>query len=527
MTVIQNGTLIHEAVLAAARRHPDRAALVDSTGGALTYRTLLLRVDGLAQAIRARTGPDQRIAVVSRKTPATVLAMLAVLHAGRSYVPIDPAAPAARRQEILDQAGCTLLLASSAADLDQSAVPGLEVSTVAPAVEPTEGSAAGTPHPGEPVGPDHEAYVLYTSGSTGTPKGVVITHRNALAFIGWAAQAFPLRQGDQVAVHAPLHFDLPVYDLYVGLAGGATLHLVDERTALFPQALHRFLSERAITHLYAVPSALVALLHRSTLVRDGLPALRQLLYAGEEFPPAALANWMAAVPGASVTNLYGPIETNVVTSWAVAAPPAPEQRVPLGRPVGGAVLALLAEDGSASEQAAGEGEIVVAGDCVTPGYLHRPDLTERAMVNLRTESGPDRFYRTGDFARRDEDGLLHLLGRRDGMVKTRGFRVELGDIEAALTAHPDVAEVAVVATADPELTHRLHAVVLPVTHRCTDLITADELAERLVGYCRTRLPGYMVPEQIHVVRDLPRTSTGKIARGQLTDLLAGPAGVSR
>lgn len=493
-------TSISDAVFAAAARNPDAVALADGSPTPVSYRELRDRVTGLAARVQERTTPGHRLAIPSHKSADTVIAMLAALAAGRCYVPVDPASPDVRRDFILSQSGAELM----------------------PGEEPPP-DKTGQPVLPQAADPDGEAYVLYTSGSTGDPKGVVITRRNADAFLSWAKGAFPLRPGDQVAVHAPLHFDLPVYDIYAGLACGATVHLVPERTALFPQALQRFLTERAITHLYAVPSALTALLQRSTLRDDGLPALRQLLYAGEEFRPQPLAALMAAIPQATVSNLYGPIETNVVTSWTLLRPPEETERVPLGRSVDGVIIALLTEEtGTASEKAVGEGEIVIAGNCVTPGYLGRADLTARAMIELRTESGTRRFYRTGDFARRDGDGVLHLLGRRDGLVKTRGYRVELGEIEAAIGSHPDVAEVAVVAEPDPELTHRLHAIVVGTGREPA----AGRLAELLISHCRVRLPGYMVPGQVHLVPDLPRTSTGKIARAQLPELIAADGGRS-
>ncbi|WP_433392211.1 amino acid adenylation domain-containing protein [Micromonospora sp. KLBMP9576] len=510
--------LINDAVAAAARAHPDVPALVDEAGAALTYRDLDRAVAGLTAMLREHTNLGGRVAVTTRKTPATIVAMLAVLSAGRCHVPVDPGAPRERRDFILEQAACELLLADCRTD-DVAGVT-LPVHDLPSAVR----RALSTHTPaGEPVRvcPDDEAYVLYTSGSTGTPKGVVITHRNASAFVRWASVAFPLGPGDQVAVHAPLHFDLPVYDVYVGLAAGATLHPVPERTALFPQALYRFLHERAITHLYAVPSALTALLHRSALRAEGLPALRQLLYAGEEFRAEPLAALMRAVPQARVSNLYGPIETNVVTRWTLTGPPPDGTRVPLGHPIDGVVLALL-HDGEARERGAAEGEIVVAGDCVTPGYLARPDLTERTKIELTTETGRRRFYRTGDFARRDEDGVLHLLGRRDGLVKTRGYRVEIGEIEAAIAAQPGVAEVAVVAEPDPELTNRLHALVVPAREA-----PDDDLAGQVVAECRRRLPHYMVPGTVHLVPTLPYTSTGKVARARLLDLVGTAAGGRR
>jgi amino acid adenylation domain-containing protein len=479
--------LIHRHIWAQAQRTPGAVAVVEDDGRSITYGDLARAAAGLAGQLRERPG---RVAVVSRKRIGTVVAFLACLRAGRAYVPIDPAHPADRRDFVLADAGCETVL-----DLeDIGALQGM------PESDPV------------PVGPDDEAYVLYTSGSTGTPKGVVITHRNAAAFTDWAAAEFPLTAEDRVAVHAPLHFDLPVYDLYAGLRGGAALHLVPERAALFPAALARLLRERRITSVYAVPTALAALARRGGLTTGDLPELRQILFAGEEFRTAALAELMALVPGAAAANLYGPIETNVVTAHRLPGPPDPDSRLPIGRPVTGAVIGLRDTDGHIRFDGEGEGELVVAGGCVTPGYLGRPDLTDAAIVH----SGHLRCYRTGDIARRDADGTLHLLGRADGLVKTRGYRVELGDVEAHLAAHPGVDGVAVVALPDPATTHRLHAAVVPRAGADPETLPAD-----LLRHCRTRLPHYMVPSRVHVLSALPTTSTGKTAKRVLAETLGG------
>ncbi|MFE5501190.1 amino acid adenylation domain-containing protein [Amycolatopsis japonica] len=480
-------TAIHHRFFTRAAEAPHRPALTDGDGVELTYGELAHAAGVLAARIRGTRG---RIAVVSRKRADTVVAFLACLRAGIPYVPVDAALPEERRQFIVEDAACVLVLD----DIDLVALLG------------APGESVAWP---EPASAD-EAYVLYTSGSTGTPKGVVITHGNAAAFVSWAERAFPLDPSDQVAVHAPLHFDLPVYDLYAGLGAGARLHLVPERDALFPQAFGRFLRERRITHLYAVPTALSALVHRTNLHEEGLPHLRRVLFAGEEFRAAPLAELMRALPHTRMANLYGPIETNVVTSHRVEVPPEPDTRIPIGSPVDGVTIGLCTEDGHLSLEGAAEGELVVAGDCVTPGYLNRPELTEAAILH----KGGHRFYRTGDLARRDEDGTLRLLGRNDGLVKTRGYRVELGDIETHLAAHPDVDSVAVVAVPDPALTNALHAAVVP-----RGAVRPESLIPALLRHCRDRLPHYMVPARVHVLDGLPTTGTGKTSKRALIGAL--------
>ena len=507
---------IHLRVRDQARLTPSGAALITEDGPVLSYAELMRQVDLLAARLSWSAAPGTRVALLMRKRPAAVIAMLATLSAGLTYVPLAADWPAARQRLVLADAAPGLILtdpdlAGAATDLGG---PGGWV--LGALGEPLAGAGRGGPV-GDlpvPVTADDLAFILYTSGSTGTPKGVMISHRNAAFFTGWASREFPLGPGDRVAVHAPLHFDLPVYDVYVGLGHGAALCLVPERCALFPEATFRFLRDTGVTALYAVPSALNALVTRSGLARDGLPGLRQVLYAGEEYHPAPLSRLAGALPGATIANLYGPVETNVVTRLVIEPGHLALPRIPLGNPGPGTQVALLAEAGTVSGTGPAEGEILVAGPGVTPGYLNQPALTEAATLR----AGPGRYYRTGDYARRDEAGLLHFLGRRDGLVKTRGFRVELGEVEAAIAALPGVREVAALARPDPAVTTRLHALVIPAG--------PDVTAAGLTGRCRRLLPGYMVPE-IHLLPALPRTNTGKIARAELGGWLDRESGSAR
>jgi L-proline---[L-prolyl-carrier protein] ligase len=498
--------MIHDRFAAAAARWPDRAAL-SMHGEELSYRECSRLSDVLAARLAGTRGA---VALDATKRPLTVLAMLACLRAGVPYVPIDPGTPAARARFVLEDAGAGLVLSAAGrpAWLDGDARQRhLDLGELA--------AAAGTGGPFPQPEPDAVAYVLYTSGSTGEPKGVPITHANADAFVGWGCAHFDVGPGDRLAVHAPLHFDLPVFDVFVGLARGATVCPIDARTLLFPQAVARFLRAEAITVLYAVPSALIGLLEHSDLPAAGLPALRLLLYAGEEFQPGPLRRLVRAVPGARVCNLYGPIESNVVTALDVANEHLELPRIPLGWPAAGARLFVLDEAGVPIQEEDIPGEIVVAGPSVFPGYLNRPDLTRASRAIVSDAAGEWSCHRTGDLGSWGPGGLLRFHGRRDGMIKTRGFRVELGEIEAVLGRHPDVAQAAVVAVPHEELTNLIHAHV--VRRPGSSLDDAG-----LAAWLGERLPAHMVPRRIAFPDALPRTTTGKVARRSL----AGEVGAS-
>jgi L-proline---[L-prolyl-carrier protein] ligase len=521
---------IHELFLQAAARWPDADAFVfeDST---LSYRASALRVEQIARILATSLPVGSRVALNMHKSVDAIVMMLACLRAGLTYVPIDPMSPLSRRLFILrDSAASALVVDQRTANdwqVEKEALQSVQVIATSPAA--TTGSDTETtlehlldmPVPDSTlpeITDDALAYILYTSGSTGDPKGSLITHANAAAFVSWALDYFDIHPGDRVAVHAPLHFDLPVLDIYVGLASGATVCPVDGRTLLFPEALLRFLRKQCITVLYAVPSALLALVNRSTLLQQGLPALRLLLYAGEEFHPTPLSKLMDALPNTRVFNLYGPIETNVITAIEVIPAFLAYTHIPIGYPLANTHICLIDANGHAIETLGDEGEIAVAGPSVSPGYLNQPELTAKTRISVTDSYGKWTCYRTGDFARWGEGGLLHFLGRRDALIKTRGFRVDLGDVEAALTSHPALAEVSVVATPHPDYTNLLGAFI--VLKQNADVSEGD-----LFAWCRDRLPAYMVPQQVIFCAELPKTSTGKVARRQLAMQFAGPAHV--
>jgi amino acid adenylation domain-containing protein len=366
------------------------------------------------------------------------------------------------------------------------------------------------PHEDAPRDPDALAYVLYTSGSQGIPKGVALTHANGLAFADWSVREFGLRPTDRVAGHAPLHFDLSTLDVFATGRAGACLVLVPESQVGMGSVLNRFVVDRRITVWYSVPNALgrmVTARNSALLTRS---PLRVVLFAGETFPIPRVRSLRALVPSADLYNLYGPTETNVCTYHRVRdtdVAPGRTAPLPIGRPCPYATAVVIDRDGAPVELAPGAtGELCVAGASRMRGYWGDRTLTAAKTVSVAQHGGvPLIAHRTGDLVRLDDDLNLVFLGRADDMVKVRGHRVELGEVEAVLSTADNAREVAAVAVGDDE--KHIEAYVVPCTQPC-------EVTE-LRRHCVEGLPRYMVPERFHVVAELPRTPTGKIDRRAL------------
>ena len=515
--------LLWQDVNQSARTYPDRPAVQDAER-VLTYADLKLESDRLSGLLQARgIGRGDRVAILMPKSVRSVVTMVGVSKAGATYVPVDPAAPAGRSAFIIGNAGARVLVTSKrllneldtflpqlknlqlilVADLDGPDLPSGTVTTLSwqhvTHVAPAE--------PARTTIEDDPAYILYTSGSTGTPKGVVISHRNALTFVQWAITTFGVQHTDRLSNHAPLHFDLSVFDIYGALHTGACVCLVPDRLAPFPLELARWIEQTRITIWYSVPSALIRLLKQGQLERFTFAQLHTIFFAGEVFPVKYLREVMNSFPSAAFHNLYGPTETNVCTFYSVPRP-LPEEITDLsiGQACANFDAFALTDDG----QRAGigqEGELVVRGPGVALGYWGLPERTAQSFVQNPLHSDfVDLAYRTGDIVIVAADGSFTFLGRRDHMVKTRGYRVELGEIEHVLHQNSNIGAAAVFAVPDEEIGARLWAAV--VTEQP---LTADEL----VAFCKTRLPHYAIPEHFALVSELPRTSTGKVDRQTL------------
>ena len=483
---------LYELVNTAARQWPEATAITEA-GRSVTYAELDRRADLAAQRMRdhgVRRG--DRVVVWSPKSADVVVALQAALRLGAAYVPVDDASPAERVARLATDCAARLVVGHSdleavrsllSGDCTVAGLAGIARDEPAIPVEPIR----------EAVEADDLAYILYTSGSTGRPKGVCISHRNARAFVDWATDVIGPTPADRLANHAPFTFDLSTLDLYVAFRGGASVHLLPTELSYAPKQLVQVLREEKITVWYSVPSALVLMMRDGGLLDRPAPALRVLAFAGEPFPlpqVRQLREWT----NARLLNLYGPTETNVCT-WHEVQPDDLERDrpVPIGSASSGDRVWAERADGLVAGPG-DEGELVVDGPTVMLGYW-----------NHEPQRGP---YRTGDIVRVLPDGAFDYVGRRDHMIKLKGYRIELGDVEASLLTHPGIAE-AVVVLRGSGMDARLEAYIVPT----------DDLPPSLLeikGHLARRLPRYATVSRLHALTGLPRTRNGKIDRTALT-----------
>ncbi|NEQ66989.1 MAG: amino acid adenylation domain-containing protein [Symploca sp. SIO2D2] len=487
-------------VIEAASWNP-AAIAIQSPDEDLTYGELDALANQIARAL-AKLGVQcgSRVGIWLNKSVRAIAVMQGVLRLGAAYVPIDPLSPVVRASIIIHDCQLSALVTSKAMaeQVLKGDLANLACFTIDEPLHSLSwrnlASFSNERFESPVQDADELAYILYTSGSTGKPKGVCISHRNAMAFIRWAAEELKAQPTDRFSNHAPFHFDLSVLDIYVAFLAGACVYIIPEGMAYIPQRLVSLLVRESITVWYSVPSALILMMQHGRLFEAQNLALRAVLFAGESFPIKYLRRLRQYWSSIKLLNLYGPTETNVCTYYEVHdISPERKEPVPIGQACCGNRIWAVKDDGTVAK-ADEEGELMVSGPTVMIGYWRQPQQGNKP-------------YATGDIVRLQSDGNYLYIGRRDHLVKVRGFRVEIGEIEATLLLHSNLSESAVIVTGQGS---EAYLVAFLVSH-----VNPPPSLLKVKQHCALHLPRYMIVDKIRYVQALPRTRNGKIDRGEL------------
>ncbi|MGW1741619.1 amino acid adenylation domain-containing protein [Nocardia sp. NPDC001965] len=483
---------LHDSFFAQAARDPHRIAL-GWRSGSLTYGDLAGQALAVAGALDAAgVRPGDTVAVIVPKGYRQIPAVLGVLAAGATYLPIGTGQPAARREKILRRGGARIAVVGDALELPD------EVTALA-----LESALSGAPlaAPRE-VAADRVAYVLFTSGSTGEPKGVEVGHRAAANTIDALTAYFGLGSGDRTIALSSLEFDLSVFDIFAPLALGGAVICVDETTERDAVAWSELIEEHSVTVLNCAPGLAAMLADTATAAQ--LAAVRLVITGGDRVPADLGHRLRARVPGLRFAGLGGTTETAIhSTVYEVTDEfPAGWATVPYGAPLANVALRVVNERGEDCPDWV-PGELWIGGVSVADGYRGDPERTAERFVEL----DGTRWYRTGDLARYLPDGTVEFLGRADHQVKIRGYRVELGEVESALAALPDIRAAVALVTGSGRLVAA--AVTVPGTTPADPAARLGEL-----------LPAHMIPDSVRFLDEMPLTANGKSDRAAIRALFA-------
>jgi nonribosomal peptide synthetase DhbF len=491
-------TTVPALFAAQARRTPDATALVFGDAR-LSYAELDRQANQLARHLRRLgVGPETVVGLCVERSAAMVVGLLGILKAGGAYLPLDPSYPAERLAFMLGDAGAAVLVTQ--ADLREriptsgACIVCLDADAIAIAREPITA-------PPLSLDPHHPAYVIYTSGSTGTPKGVVVSHGSFANKIIGLQQNFEVTRDFRSALLISCAFDAAIEQTLLPLMGGGAAVVISDATRESPTRFWQEVVRQRVTFISCVPSYLASVLSHAPGIR-----LDHLALGGEAFTAEFHREVVRGLQVKHVTNLYGPTEATIDAVGFAVSGDQPGPHIPIGRPLANYRAYVL--DGSLEPVPARvAGELYIAGAGLARGYLRRAALTADRFVADPFGPAGSRMYRTGDVARWRADGTLEFLGRADHQVKLRGFRIEPGEIEAALTRHPSIAQAAVIARADGG-DQRLVAYVVAAADEGIDTPALRAHVGRL-------LPDYMVPSAIVALAALPLTPNGKLDRAAL------------
>jgi amino acid adenylation domain-containing protein len=522
--------LLQDRFLYSVDQYPEAIA-IEVAGDRWSYRALHNQAARIAATLRRRTpsGGEALTAVFAHRSATAFSGILGALMAGTGYVPLNRHFPSARTRSMLHHAGCRSIVCDqqSLQQLNE-VLEGLHAPILVIAPDTTDVSALASRYPihafvssselevardtRSNASPESIAYVLFTSGSTGTPKAVAVTHGNVTHFVNTFADRYQIASSDRFSQMFDATFDLSIFDLFVAWSNGACVCCPMDQDLLNPSD---FILTNALTVWASVPS-MAAFMKRFGMLKPGsYPSLRLGIFCGEPLPVDVACAWMKAAPFSVVENLYGPTELTVAcTSYRCDAErtvaEAADGIVPIGWPTSG-MQALVVDEALREVEPGSVGELMMCGPQLTPGYWRNQEATEQAFV--RPPGSNTVFYRTGDRVRRPVGATpLTYVGRLDHQIKVLGHRVELGEIESRLREQPGVEIAAAVGW--PPTSSGAAGVVAFVAGRDID-------PELIRSHLTATLPQYAVPRAVHVLKDLPLNSNGKVDRAALVRLLGG------
>ena len=492
--------LIHQLVEPMVRQYPNHVAVLFGDRE-LTYEQLNSQADTWARVIRQADPETNWVGVSTTRSLEMVVHVLAILKAGKAYLPLDPTYPAERLQTIIADAGLRTCLTN---ELDQDLFTSLGLHVLESAPVPTQPILASERQ-------TSTAYVLYTSGSTGKPKGVCMGHSPLVNLLQWQAKHSQAGVGTRTLQLAPLSFDVSFQEIFATLSTGGTLLVIDEALRLDLNALLKFIDEQSVNRLFLPFVALQYLAETAVRTQRFPQHLHEVMTAGEQLKiTPQVADFFAALPNCVLYNQYGPTECHVITQLALTSPSSAWPLLPsIGGPIDNVRVVVV--DEQLNELPNGEtGELCFGGACLAEGYLNQPVLTAEKFIYLDLPGqGRMRIYRTGDLGRLLPDGTIEFLGRRDDQVKIRGHRVELGEVELVIGQLAGVKQAVVVAREGADGQKQLVAYVVPTDESGVRVTIRTRLEEQL--------PNYMLPSAVVWLDELPKTSSGKVDKKRLPE----------
>ncbi|WP_181438599.1 amino acid adenylation domain-containing protein [Paenibacillus sambharensis] len=491
----QRQRFVPELILSQAGNTPDATAVVCGDE-VWSYRRLEERSNQIArQLLRAGVKEGAAVALLIRRSPDLLAAMIAVMRTGGYYIPVDPHYPDERIRHMIEDSQAVYILADEAGRHPRMS--GIEtIVTGLPGSSPDEGHI-----PAPVTAAEDLAYVIYTSGSTGMPKGVMIGHGALLNFLEGIVPVLGFAQGKSIVSLTTVSFDIFVLETLVALCCGMKVIMATEEEQNNPRLLRRLLATCGADMLQTTPSRLHMMMSDRQSV-DMLQGL-QRVFIGGEMLQEKLVRRFRSMSGARLYNLYGPTEATV---WCAVKEITDSGEINIGQPLRNMVMTVRDERHKALPRGS-VGELYVAGAGLSSGYWNRPELTEERFVCCEGSDGRQmRFYRTGDLALQHDNDEFEVLGRMDDQVKIRGNRVELGEVEAALLQHPQIVQAAAAIEAIDEFSRKLVVFYVSGVE-----LAADELKSLLYR----SLPDYMVPASYRRVKRMPLTPNGKLDRRAL------------